>query len=122
MATLRQQPDGFRFADQPGTSPFLDTRAFIGTSPTGTKLLRYGQGRRSLPLHGASNQFSDVQNLLPCMAGLLLRNGRRSNPKMKVKAVIGARNFHDLYLVDSVLHRIGSSRSYNLDSEAEGEF
>src|SRR5450631_1432425 len=33
MATLRQQPDGFRFADQPGASPFLDTSAFIGTNP-----------------------------------------------------------------------------------------
>jgi len=32
-AIFRQQSCNFRLADQPGTTPFVDTSAFIGTDP-----------------------------------------------------------------------------------------
>jgi hypothetical protein len=44
MAALPQQPHSSRFADQPGTSPFVDTSTFLGPNPTDNFLFARDSG------------------------------------------------------------------------------
>jgi len=85
MATFRQLPRSFRIAEQPGTTPFVDTSAFVVTALTASQLPGYpltdcsSRNRRGVrPPKGSSGHVCDFCLVAPCLSADTSRLKQRS--------------------------------------------